>query len=438
MLNSDQQRALTFIKQWWFSDHQCMILDGKGGTGKSFLIEEVIRTLPEISPLIICPTHEALKQIKDKVHLKADLFKTAHSALGLAPTVDEKELKFEQFKAPKIWNEINFVVADECSMYNEVIMELLIKQGCKILFVGHHSQLPPVKKQRKISDPCISPVFTKGFPQVTLTIPQRNTGKLWDFNNLLEEQIYQEGNVIVPSDYDISRKELSYYIMEHGKDEIFTGETKFVSWSNVGVDTLNARLRKSIFGEKSTIKKYLPGDKVILTKPYTSIMGLEVYNYKRLIELSPEARNLNTFFSNSKAEIISCEDKVVRLDNILSIPVYKLTVMCEGSKAEFFEPMFSEDHKRIADYYERKAWDAGSTQTKKKLYRERAFIMSCFAEIKHYYAATAHRLQGASIPNIVVMLSDISRNPNPIERRKCIYVATSRTINNLRIYRNIT
>ena len=436
MLNSDQQKALQFIKQWWFSDHQCMVLDGKGGTGKSFLIEEVVRTLPNISPLILCPTHEALKQIKEKVHLPDNLFKTAHSALGIAPIDDDKELKFEQLKLPSLWDKINFVVADECSMYSEQIMNLLIRTNTKILFVGHHSQLPPVKKQRRTSDPCISPVFMQEFPTVTLTIPQRNTGKLWDFNNLLETQIYQQGSVVVPNDYDISKKELSYYIMENGKDKIFTGETKFVLWSNAGVDAYNTRLRKNFFGEKAASHKYLPGDKIILTKPYTDVMGLEVYNDKRLKDL--DKANLPSFFSNAKAEVLSCEDKVVVLNKYLSIPVYKLHVICEGTKTTFYEPMFPADHERIADYYEKQAWDITERAKRTKAYKDRTLIRSCFAEIKHYYAATAHRLQGASIPNIVVILSDILRNPNPIERRKCIYVATSRTIDNLMIYRGIT
>jgi hypothetical protein len=439
MLNSDQEKALNFTKSWWYSDHQVMVIGGRGGCGKSYLGDAIVKTIPNINPLFIAPTNEALKQFRDKI--TGDyVFKTAHSALGIAPIEDEKELKFEQMSFPKLWEDVNIVLADEASMYHRSIMELLLQTRTKIIFLGHKSQLPPVSKKRSVFDKCLSPVFEEDFPTIELTIPQRNVGKLWEFNNLLEERIYEARPRIVPIDYDISKKDLNEYVTSHGKDAIFYGETKLVLWTNSGVDAYNQRIRNVIFGEQAKTHKYLPGDKIILTKPYVGIDLLEIHSENSLKKLTGTftKETENYFFSNAKAVVRHCEEKLVRLNTALHIPVYKITVDCEGVITSFYEPVFSQDHERVSKYYEHIAWNAGDKNRKARAFRERSFIRSCFAHVKHFYSATAHRLQGATVENIITILSDIEKNPNPIERAKCLYVACSRAKTNLMIYRGVT
>jgi hypothetical protein len=416
-----------------------MVIGGRGGCGKSYLGDAIVKTIPNINPLFIAPTNEALKQFRDKI--TGDyVFKTAHSALGIAPIEDEKELKFEQMSFPKLWEDVNIVLADEASMYHRSIMELLIQTRTKIIFLGHKSQLPPVSKKRSVFDKCLSPVFEEDFPTIELTIPQRNVGKLWEFNNLLEERIYETKPRIVPIDYDISKKDLNEYVTSHGKDDIFYGETKLVLWTNTGVDAYNQRIRNVIFGEQAKNHKYLPGDKIILTKPYISIDLLEKHSDFSLKKLtgSLTKEDDNYFFSNAKAVVRHCEEKLVRLNSAIHVPVYKITVDCEGVITSFYEPVFSQDHERISKYYEHIAWNAGDRNRKARAFRERSFIRSCFAHVKHFYSATAHRLQGATVENIITILSDVERNPNPIERAKCLYVACSRAKTNLMVYRGVT
>jgi len=436
MLNPDQEKALTFTKAWWFSDHQCMVLDGKGGTGKTHLVETILKTIPNINPIILAPTHEALKQLKEKI--SGDyLFKTAHSALGIAPIEDEKELKFDQLKLPSLWDSVNLVVFDEASMAHEFIRKLLVSIGIKILFIGHRSQLPPVSAKRKVFDKCVSPVFEQGYPTTTLTIPQRNTGKLWEFNNLLDDAIYEDRNIQPPTWFDIQKKDLGEYVHGKGKDEIFSGTTKIVLWTNNGVDSYNDRIRKVIFGEQAKERKYLPGDKIILTKPYTFIHSLERHTDSSLKKLINNKDSLDYFYSNAKAEVLSCEEKIVKLNNVLAIPVYKININCEGTLACFYEPIYYADHDRISQFYEHIAWGFKDQARKGRAFRERNLIRSCFAHVKFFYAATAHRLQGSTIDKVIVINSDIEKNPNAIERRKCRYVACSRAKDELMFYRGL-
>ncbi len=436
MLNSDQEKALAFITRWWKGNQMYCILNGPGGVGKSYLVNEVLNVLTNCEPLLLAPTNEALKQLADKV--QGDYtFKTLHSALGITPTTGEKELKFVHRTIPTLWEEFNLAIIDEVSMIPEWMINLLIETGCRILYIGHESQLPPIDTKRGIFDKCISPVFDKGYPTVSLTIPMRNTGKLWDFNNHLEDMIYTDDRV-VPDTFDVRKAELDeYLISEQGKIDFLEGNTKVVLWSNAGVDKWNQKVRVIIHGTSANYARFLPKDKIILTSPLIAIQGLERYSASGL-ENVMNNKDLPYYYSNSKAEVISVEDVVINLDfKHLSIPCYKLLVEIEGTTDYIYECIDSKDKDRIAEYYEHLAWAYSKREDREKAFRKRRFILSCFADIKYFFSASSHRLQGSTINMAIVINSDIAKNMNRIEQAKCRYVACSRAKDKLFLYRGI-
>jgi hypothetical protein len=436
-LNSDQQKSLKFIKRWWNKGNGSQlycVLDGAGGTGKTHLVNTILTDLPNCVPLILAPTHEALKQLRDKI--EGDYtFKTVHSALGISPTDDEHTLEFEHRNIPNLWENYNLAIVDESSMLSEWLITILENIGCKILYIGHKSQLPPVDKQRGIFDECISPVFTKGYPTTTLTIPMRNTGTLFDFNNHLEQMIYTKDR-IVPSTFDIKRNDLIEYVTsDKGKAAIHSGDTKVVLWSNLGVDQWNNMLRQVIFGDIAKTIRYIPTDKIILTAPLSVIPNLNSHNDTALKELDYNSPELDKCYSNTKAEVVSSQQVLVRLNDKLHIPCYKIFVRCEDKFRFFFEPIDSSYLDQISEYYKHIAWSMKNTKDRIKAFKERRFILSCFAQVKYYYAATSYRLQGCTIPNIICVNSDISRVANIIESKKHRYVACSRAKDSLMFYR---
>ena len=435
MLNRDQHRTLSLVQDWWGDTKSpYFIIDGKGGVGKTFLVDEILRQLPRCIPVILTPTNEALKQVKEKV--TGDyLYRTVCSALGISPTTHEEDISFEQLTLPSFWDEVNLVVLDESSMVDEVYLHLLISIGIKILFLGHKSQLPPVKLKRPIFDKCISPVFEQGFPVSTLTLPMRNTGALWDYNNILEEKIYDNSRTI-PDDFTIKSSEfLGYINSDSGKDAIHKGETKLIGWTNPGIDRTNSVIRNIIFGDASLHSKYLPSDKIILIKPLCTLEELEKFSDLQLKRLVSSKDQLTSFFSNAKAEVISCKVVTINLNKALSFPCYKVAVICEGIETSFYEPVNKEDLAAVSEYYKHIAWNKHNPTDKKKAFKEMHFILSFFASIKHYYAATTYRLQGASVDSVIVLAKDINRCPNIIEKAKHHYVAASRVVNNLMVYK---
>ncbi len=435
-LNKGQQSAVDYIANWWQCNSSYLVLDSKGGTGKTYLIDYVLPLLAKCDPILLTPTNESLKQLRDKlVDPSKWEIKTIHSALGITPTTSKKDIVFKVNKnkqLPAIWDRVNLAVIDEASMISEEILDILIGIGVKILWVGHSSQLPPIVINRKRSDTCISPVFSQGWETITLTQPMRNTGKLWEFNNKVEKMIY-DPKLPLPNTYDIKKKELlSYLNSDEGKQHLLEGKTKVVAWSNAGVDRLNSYLRNIIFGVDKAKSKYVPNDTIILIKPYNLVENLDRYKESGLFKLVNDKKIVTSFYSNTKATVINCKEVVVTLNKELSIPCYKIKVLCEDESHYIYEAKNKDNITEIADYYAHLAWQSKDPS---KIYTRRNFILSCFADIKHYFSATSHRLQGASVPNIIVIWNNILKNPNRVERSKCAYVSTSRTINELMIYR---
>jgi len=408
-----------------------------GNCGKTYLIDHILPLLHKCDPLLLTPTNESLNQLREKLSDPDQyLLKTVHSALGIRPTTSKKDLAFEVGgKLPSLWESINLAVVDEASMISEELLAVLMETKVKILWVGHSSQLPPIIIRRKRTDLCESPVFKQGWETITLSQPMRNTGDLWKFNNQVEAMIYNS-KLQLPDTYNVRKRELTDFLKsDAGKEGLLSGETKVVAWSNAGVDKLNTYLRSTLFGKEKAKSKYVEHDRIIFTKPYNLVENLDRYRESGLLGLMNDKGAITSFYSNTKATVINCKEVVVKLNAELVIPCYKLKVLCEEDTHFIYEIKDPRDLKLVADYYEHIAWGKKSGEARAKVYRQRHFLLSCFSELKHYFAATSHRLQGASIPNIIVIWNDILKNPNRIERSKCAYVSTSRTVDSLRVFK---
>lgn len=430
MLNTDQTLALAQVNDWFFQSNQAfMIIDGSGGVGKTYLLSAILAKINPKNPLLLAPTNEAVYQIRQKTsHYSNVIYKTIHSALGIAPTVKESELRFEQLTLPAIWDNVDFVAVDESSMISKDILKLLIKLKVKILFLGHKAQLPPVNVKRLSTDLCISPVFEKDWPTTTLTIPMRNSStSLWKFLCELENNIYSHNKLIRP-DYVIYKKEIKSYINSpQGEIDLMSGNLKFILWSNDGVDSYNSKLRQRLFGDQSKDTLYIKDDLIILVNPTTVIPDLPKLN-ERILTTIQNNPQLQILYTNTKAVVITAKVVKFVLNKYITLNLYELDIMVEKTPLTIYSLVDKNDSKVLNDYYENLARNTKDYNRKKRIYKFKHFLNSCFAQIKHSYAMTAHRSQGSSIDRVIVVDHDIMRNSNPIEAAKCRYVGCSRTV----------
>lgn len=152
-LTQDQENAKKLITEWYVNtDDQVFVLSGYAGTGKTFLIDyvvkEVLRLKAGVEAVFVSPTGKAAANflrhgtvagtVHSLIYLREDEFDVDENG----EIVSRGELTF--IKREKIDEKIKLIIIDEASMINEEILRDLLSFGVKCLFSGDGAQLPPV------------------------------------------------------------------------------------------------------------------------------------------------------------------------------------------------------------------------------------------------------------------------------------------------------
>lgn len=183
--NSDQERALKLIRDWYTSDpDEPFVLGGLAGTGKTALLP-MLHSSFKRAPRVryVCPTWKAAHVLSNKLKQAGmeDRATSIHNLLYNPRGVVHEEAcgywQPEDFPSgvctlnckklgwefdPKEQPEL--LVVDEASMVDSRLRADLELLGCPVLYVGDHGQLPPVVGQN---------VFQEREPDVVLEAIQR-------------------------------------------------------------------------------------------------------------------------------------------------------------------------------------------------------------------------------------------------------------------------
>ncbi len=154
--NTEQEAFFTDLAQFIFStSHNCFLLTGYAGTGKTTVMRSVVETYKQLNGKIIllAPTGRASKVLSQRTGKKAS---TIHRHIYMPKTSGG----LAQFTLRPNNNKHALFVVDEASMIADspsdgnvfggrsLLDDLLqhIAQGhkCKVLFIGDDAQLPPV------------------------------------------------------------------------------------------------------------------------------------------------------------------------------------------------------------------------------------------------------------------------------------------------------
>ncbi len=154
-LTDDQLRAKNLIVEWFVNtDDQLFVLSGYAGTGKTFLIDHIVKQELKLevgkAAVFVSPTGKAAANLVKGGTLAG----TVHGLIYIRDTDDfdvdengeivEKEgLSF--IKRESIDKNIKLIIIDEASMINETVLYDLLSYGVKCLFCGDSAQLPPVE-----------------------------------------------------------------------------------------------------------------------------------------------------------------------------------------------------------------------------------------------------------------------------------------------------
>ncbi len=152
VLTADQAEAADLIREWFFHlNTQIFVLCGYAGTGKTFLVDYIVRDLGLVageSAAFVAPTGKAASVLiragtpAGTVH---SLIYTREEDIEVnedGEIVSERFLRF--VKKDKLPKDIRLIVVDETSMVSDEVLKDLLSFGVKCLFCGDPAQLPPV------------------------------------------------------------------------------------------------------------------------------------------------------------------------------------------------------------------------------------------------------------------------------------------------------
>lgn len=411
-LNPEQQQAADDLYTFLFNNETEHRISGPGGTGKTRLMSYVINTLipqyfdackimgikPTFDSSALCATtNKAVDELSRATGLPAS---TIHSFLGLKVQADygDGQNKLVRTKGwSPIHNKIIFI--DESSMVDTPLKAEINNTtvNCKIVYIGDHCQLKPVKES-------ISPVYAKGAPTSYLTIPMRtDIPELQALNEQLRETV--ETGVfkpiqIVPGIIDLlSDEEMEAELAAHFSHQ--NVEDRILAYSNSRVLNYNDHIR-TLRGLPDLIT---PGENLVnnsATMLSKGMINVETPVFIR--DVKPDIE-----------EVILEPATKTKLAVTMQVQVLDISTSYDDFDGVKI-PVDKTHYKNlIAHYRKLKAWD--------KMYH----LTERYPDLRQRDAATVHKAQGSTYQTTFIDTANLSTCHQPDTAARLLYVAASRS-----------
>lgn len=429
-----QQAAFDKIIELLKAGCKRIVLGGLAGTGKTYLVAELVKYLRENRGIIpnrrngriyvTAPTNKALAVLMNKI--KSDVeFKTIHSALKLTRRIDSKtgQESYVRSKGGRV-NYEDFDSAmcgfiDESSMLGRDFIGHTSSQGYiegwlesydfPIIFIGDPNQLNPVGEED-------SPAFNKGYETVMLTeIVRQGAGNpIIDLSRDMDMLYFKVPRVIEGRGYLYSddRNAIINDLAEvNGTDEL-----KYLAYTNNEVDALNTFVRQRRYGTPAKIEDK---ETIVFNSPYgTYYTNKEVkVEQAAIITDYIQIPKYATKFDRTNCpvnEVDRIKMKYYRIND-------SFNVIHEHS-----EQIFKTISLTLKQNCKKYGWD----------WRGFYFFTEQFADIKYNHAITVHKSQGSTYKDTIINIGDLSKCFKVPEKKRLLYTAITRA-SNLIVFNNV-
>lgn len=429
-LNSEQFAAYNDLIAWLNDPiSRIALVEGKPGTGKTFLLKYVISTYKKRA-IFTAPTNKATKVLEATLTSKdyAPDTCTIYSLLGLQIS---KEGEVKEVKAQK--EDINIsryslVVLDEGFMVNANLkkyIDIALENNpkVKLLILGDSYQIPPVGENKSTIEQYFDKPEDKNL-RIKLTKVMRHGGDILAVVDQIRTAIDKPFSYKLPfladywqtfekDVYVVSQEDMVKDIMKHIEVAGNFDGCKAIGWRNVTIDYLNAQVRSKLYPESHKLHYWEIGDEVTLTAPAKDFV---------------EDKILAT---TDETGIIESVDYVSH-PSISGFDAAKLTVLLSNNNIVVLYAIAPYDKERWTKLLSKSFKEAQIRVMTWKNYWE---LHDQVHYVRHGYAITAHRSQGSTYNKVYVNLNDILRNQNRVESLQCLFVACSRAKDKLIIGR---
>jgi exodeoxyribonuclease-5 len=413
-LTADQERAKNLITEWYLNtDDQFFVLSGYAGTGKTFLIDHVVKNVLRLKvgeeAVFVSPTGKAAS-ILVKRGTPAG---TVHSLIYMreeddfevdenGEIIESDRLKF--VKREKIDERIKLIIIDEASMVAADVLRDLLSFNVKCLFSGDGAQLPPVNG--------MCPLMQLIDYTMTEIVRQAEDNPIIKIATLA-----REGKHIPYGNYDdkvcvVGRNALR----GEERKRVFLKADQIICGLNRTRNSLNAELREYL-GVPSDALLPIEGEKLICT----------------LNDWEKPLDDENNFFLVNG--IIGYATDVTEGFDKLATMNFRADFLDKGIKTAFDTGIFT-DGRYAHGYGERAVTLSDGTVVHEddyaRLFRKKSVSDEVIDRFEFAYAITCHKAQGSEFDFVVVFDESWAFQE---EKNKWLYTAITRAKEKLLIIR---
>lgn len=452
-----KKAILNFIKTADASKGEYFTLTGKAGTGKTTLIQEVIREIAKDNPyqrfVVSALAHKAVQVIYGKTKKSSKFVSASTVASLLGMKLDQETGLFKPAgKNAKIkLKRDSILFVDEASMLNEqnikLLMDAAIRTDSKVIFLGDPGQLPPIRTGDlvKYGTDSLSPVFKTQKDEysagLTERVRQGEGSPILDYADTFWNYSTTEGQTDRRvNDEDMSRVENAQgsieFINEQQANKIVplfkqAVETnnpslvKIVAYHNKTVKQWNQIIRRKVYGDEYSPNP-LPGDILMMTDTYNDPTSDDarplLFNSEDISVISTgpirtvnSVQLMDTTIKDPRGKIITVPLIIPTKENMDTFNNNKRLLWNEAQK---YKNTDRGKYKRVLDMY----WSYGTE----------------WAHVEYGYAITSHKSQGSTYDVSIVDSADINSNGfmSDISKAHSIYTAITRARNSAVILRD--
>ncbi|QYW02259.1 Dda-like helicase [Stenotrophomonas phage Philippe] len=426
-LNQGQQAAVDgFFAFLMDPEQKEMIISGPGGVGKSFTVAQMIDTVMQnyfdnckmfgIEPIykdvvVTATTNKAAEVLTKSMGYPAQ---TIHSYMNLRVQENTKTGEMQLTPTGEYTVKENTVIfVDEysmiCRQLRRFLSEGVSSKSCKIVYVGDHCQLAPVKEDEIV-------IANRGLPTYHLTEQMRtNVPELQALNAQLRETV--ETGIfkpikVVPGIIDLYTDEQ----MEAALQADFAQQNpdvRILAYSNKRVQEYN---------------DYIRWLRQLDAAPHVG--ELLICNSAVKVGFGKNAKMIAT---EAELEVVNVwENEMVTISeqsgDTFEIECYVLDVKTSWEKINnVYMPVDKNHWNQLIRYYaNRKEW-----VTYFKLKQQ-------FADLRPRDASTVHKAQGSTFDHVYIDLTDISRCTQGTVAARLLNVAFTRARTRIIMHGNLT
>ena len=429
--NKGQSEALTLMKKFLRNKNSReFCLNGPGGTGKTTIIKELFLREDKSNPgnyyvkdtvIGVTVSHRARLVLQEHipncityaaaVNMTVD-FDDWGEMIFIPKTGKNKKSKLLPFK---------YIIFDEASMVSSEMREILL-QSCnpnaKIIYLGDHCQLPPIKPRKGNYNPNLdSPVFDLEW-KYTLTekMRQMEGDYIAEICDTAREHIDGDKELKwvgdIKSIYDKDTNKGVHLTKESAVIKSFVNnfknniDCKVLAYRNCWINDLNFFIRKELFPDNYK-ERYVVGDLIVGNDMYCPVEWETpvFYNGEDMVIKKTH---------KAKLEKIDCD-----------------LIWVEGKDTPIYIP--SEEGEKD---YRRKIYELKEEALETDIWETYMNFKNKFANISYGYAVTLYKIQGTTLYGVYMDIHDIFGVAPLTDKRKLqsLYVGFSRPTNFLALF----